>query len=96
MPIKAQLWHLKLIRKIKICWLPFKQDLCQKQHCFLNYLAINNTALAQLSPYIFDQRKMDDNFLETNFEYFRLSTARDDRNNQNCPSSFFRIGLKCC
>ena len=36
------------------------------------------------------------NFLDDNFEYFRLSTARDDKNNQNCPSSFLNFGLKCC
>ena len=34
----------------------------------------------QLSPEIFDPRKMDSNFLEANFEYFGLSTARDDKN----------------
>ena len=37
--------------------------------------------LTQLSPETFDPRKMDANFLEANFEYFRLSTARDDKNN---------------
>ena len=36
---------------------------------------------SQLSPETFDPRKMDANFLEANFEYFRLSTDRDDENN---------------
>ena len=36
------------------------------------------------------------NFLEDNFEYFRPSTVRDDKNNENCPSSFSNFGLKCC
>ena len=34
----------------------------------------------QLSPEIFDPRKVDPKFLEANFEYFILSTARDDEN----------------
>ena len=50
----------------------------------------------QLSPETFDPRKMDANFLEANFEYFRLSTARDDKNNENCPSYFLVFGLKSC
>ena len=41
---------------------------------------LKNIDKAQLSPEIFDPRKMDPNFLEDNFEYFRLSTARDDEN----------------
>ena len=49
---------------------------------------------AQLSPEIFDPRKMDSNFSETNFGYFRLSTARDDKNDENCPSSFLVFVLK--
>ena len=36
---------------------------------------------AQLSPEIFDPRKMNPNFLEANFEYLRFSTDRDDENN---------------
>ena len=51
---------------------------------------------SQLSPEIFDPRKMDPNFLEANFEYFRLSTGRDDENQQNCPSYFSVFGLKSC
>ena len=35
---------------------------------------------SQLSPETFDPRKVVANFLEANFEYFRLSTARDDKN----------------
>ena len=35
---------------------------------------------SQLSPEIFDPRKVDPKFLEANFEYFILSTARDDEN----------------
>ena len=50
--------------------------------------------LTQLSPEIFDQRKMDTNCLEANFGYFRLSIARDDKNNENCPSSFLVYGQK--
>ena len=37
---------------------------------------------------------MSSNFLETNFGYFRLSSGRDDKNNENCPSSFLIVGLK--
>ena len=44
------------------------------------------TNCTQLSPDIFDPRKMDSNFLKANFECFRLSTGRDDENEQNCPS----------
>ena len=47
-----------------------------------------DTFVSQLSPEIFDQRKMDSNFLDANFGYFRLSTARDDENDENCPSYF--------
>ena len=47
-------------------------------------------------PEIFDPKKKDSNFLEANFRYFRLSTARDDKNNENCPSSFLVFGLKSC
>ena len=36
--------------------------------------------ISQLSPEIFDPRKLHPNFLEANFEYFILSTARDDEN----------------
>ena len=56
----------------------------------------SDTIGAQLSPETFDPRKMDANFLEANFEYFRLSTARDDKNNENCPSYFLVFGLKSC
>ena len=51
---------------------------------------------SQPSPDTFDPRKMVANFLEANFEYFRLSTARDDKNNENCPSYFLVFGLKSC
>ena len=34
----------------------------------------------QLSPEIFDPRKMNPNFLEAHFEYFKLSLSRDDEN----------------
>ena len=40
----------------------------------------------QPSPETFDPRKLDTNFLEAYFEYFRFSTARDDKNDYNCPS----------
>ena len=53
-----------------------------------------STSWAQLSPEIFDPRKMDSNFLDANFGYFRLSTARDDKNNEKCPSCFLVFGLK--
>ena len=39
-----------------------------------------NSSRPQLSPDIFDPRKVDPKFLEANFEYFILSTARDDEN----------------
>ena len=45
-------------------------------------------------PVIFDPRKMNSNFLEANFGYFRLSTARDDKNDENCPSSFLNFRPK--
>ena len=51
---------------------------------------------AQLSPEIFDPRKMDANFLEANFEYFRLSTASNEKDNENCPSYFLVFGLRSC
>ena len=54
------------------------------------------THYSQLSPEIFDPRKMDSNFLDANFGYLTLSTARDDKNNENCPSSFLVFGLKSC
>ena len=50
--------------------------------------------MAQLFPERFDPRKMDANFLKANFEYFRLSIARDDKNNENCPSYFFSFWPK--
>ena len=31
------------------------------------------------------------NFLRANFEYFRHSTVRDDKNDKNCPHTFFSI-----
>ena len=43
-------------------------------------LICHKRVLAQLSPETFDPRKMDANFFEANFEYFRFSTARDDKN----------------
>ena len=46
---------------------------------------------AQLSPEILDPRR-----IEANFEYFRLSTAKDDKNNEDSPSSFTDFGLKSC
>ena len=33
-------------------------------------------------------------FLEANFKHFRLSAARDDKNNENCPTSFLVFGKK--
>ena len=62
----------------------------------LNYYFKNHMDNTQLSPEIFDPRKMDSNFLDANFGYLRLSTARDDENNENCPSSFLFFGLKSC
>ena len=53
-------------------------------------------ATAQLSPEMFDPRKMNSNFLDANFGYLKLSTARVDRNNENCPSYFLVFGLKSC
>ena len=50
--------------------------------------------ITQLSLEIFNPRKMDSNFLEANLGYFRLSTARDNKNDGNCPSSFLIFGLK--
>ena len=38
----------------------------------------------QLSLEIIDPRRIDFNFLEDNFGYFRLSKARDDNNYENC------------
>ena len=52
--------------------------------------------LIQLSSEIFDPRKMDANILEANFEYSRLSTAKDDRNSKDCPSYFLGLGIKIC
>ena len=34
---------------------------------------------------IFDPKITDTNILQVNFEYFRLSIARDDKNDYNCP-----------
>ena len=51
---------------------------------------------AKIYSEVFDPRKMNANFLEANFEYFGLSTARDDENNENCPSSFLAFGQKSC
>ena len=51
---------------------------------------------AELSPEIFDPRKMDSDFFDANFGYFRLLTARDDETNKNCPSYFLVFGLKSC
>ena len=58
-----------------------------KRFSFLSYMP-------QLSPEIFDPRKMDSNFLYANFGYFRLLKARDDENNENCPSYILVFGLK--
>ena len=38
------------------------------------------TVPSQLSPEIFDPRKVDPKFLEASFEYFILLSARDDEN----------------
>ena len=59
----------------------------EKNHVFL----FISPFIAQLSPEIFDPRKMDSNFLEANFGHFGLSTARDDKDNENCPSSFLYL-----
>ena len=55
---------------------------------------ILNFDSTQLSPEIFDSRKMDSNFLEANFGHFRLSTARVDEKNENCPKLFFFVWPK--
>jgi len=39
---------------------------------------------------------MDANFLEANPEHFRPPTARNDKNDENCPSYFLVFGLKSC
>ena len=62
----------------------------------VNFIEVLHNSNTQLSPETFDPRKMDANFLEANFEYFRLSTARDDKSNENCPSYFLVFGLKSC
>ena len=59
---------------------------------FGHYLRVTPIG-AQLSPEIFDPRKMDSNFLEPNFGYFRLSTVRDDKD-KNYPSNLLIFGLK--
>ena len=59
-------------------------------------LAFQFTVITQLSPEIFDPRKMDSNFLDDNFGYLILSTVRDGENNENCPSYFLVFGLKSC
>ena len=43
----------------------------------------------EIFPEIFDPRKMDPNFMEDNFEYFRLSTARDDDNSIGIVRALF-------
>lgn len=55
---------------------------------------ILNFDSTQLSPEIFDSRKMNSNFLEANFGHFRLSTARVDEKNENCPKLFFNVWPK--
>ena len=65
-------------------------------HCVTRKSLVCHACLTQLSPDIFDPRKVDTNFLEANFEYFSLLTAMGDANNQNCPSSFLDFGLKGC
>ena len=58
---------------------------------------ILNFDSTQLSPEIFDSRKMNSTFFEANFGHFRLSTARVDEENENCPKLFFLLfGLKSC
>ena len=52
-----------------------------------------NDHQAQLSPEIVDAKIVYTNFLEANFEYFRLISARGNVNNLNCPSSFLDFGL---
>ena len=54
------------------------------------------TTGTQLSPEIFDPRKTDSKCLEANSEYFRFSTARDDKNDKNCQSYFLVFGQKSC
>ena len=44
--------------------------------------------MTQLSHDIFDPRNMDTKFLEAKFEDFRVSTARDDKNDNIYTSSF--------
>ena len=70
----------------------------EKSHdvSFNKQVALEDAHRAQLSPETFDPRKMDANFLEANFEHFRLSTARNDKNIRNCPSYFLVFGLKSC
>ena len=55
---------------------------------------ILNFDSTQLSPEIFDSRKMNSNFLEANFGHFRLSTARVDEKNENCTKLFFFVWPK--
>ena len=44
----------------------------------------------QVSPEVFESRKWRP-ILNT---YFRLSTVRDDKDNQNCPCLLFYFGIK--
>ena len=67
-----------------------KKYLCKFAFIVLEALGSKITPHTQT----FDPRKMDGNFLEANVESFRLLTARDDKNNENCPSYFLVFGLK--
>ena len=51
-------------------------------------VTVSKLSWSQLSLEIFDPIKIDANVLEAHFEYFRLSTVRDDKQNKNCLFSF--------
>ena len=68
----------------------------EKEHTAMLTIIRSFALLSQLSPETFDPRKMDANYLEANFEYFRLSATRDDKDNENCFSYFLVFGLKSC
>ena len=46
---------------------------------------------SQLSPEIFDPRKMDTNFFEANFEYFEIPTARNGEINKIVKTLFLSL-----
>ena len=54
-------------------------DAKNRKKSVLRLALLSVTLLSQLSPELFDPRKVDPKFLEANSEYFILSTARDDK-----------------